>query len=144
MDFGSVSVDGVEPDIFRRRSPPTVLIKNQTTMTPSQAKSLRSPIRLRFYAEPRAELAAVPLKLLAHDASHGVGEGFVGGDDELPQCGVDQRLVAASAGALHPPSKPLEHIIVEANRDASLAWRRLYERASSSLREVVLSSHHPS
>jgi hypothetical protein len=59
----------------------------------------------------------------------------------LAQCLVDQRLVAGSTSGVSLLAKPLQEIIVDANRDSRLSRGCLQYRPPLSTRKVVLSFH---
>src|SRR5450631_4799887 len=77
----------------------------------------------------RSAFALSALQFLSDDAAQNGLEGFLSLLDECAQRIVDQRLIVPSAGRVDLVTKPLEQIVVEANRDAGLArGRRDYRR----------------
>ena len=66
------------------------------------------------------------------------------GPDVLLQRGIDQRLVVPATRGMDLGSKPVEHLVVQADRDPRLPRRRGQNRPSLSPAEVVFTCHVPS
>ena len=58
-----------------------------------------------------------------------------------PQCEIDKRLVATSAGRVYLRAKPVEHIVVDSDRYPGLPWRERNDGAALPPAKVILSFH---
>jgi hypothetical protein len=81
------------------------------------------------------------MKLLSEQLSKNSLEWLVPGRDELPECVVDESLVATSTRTIDLGSEPIQQIVVEADGDPRLSMRRRRDRTSAPGTEVVFLSH---
>src|SRR5882757_6691933 len=82
-----------------------------------------------------------PAQFLADDATKHDLERFLTILNEGPEGIVDLGLVVPASCQVGLLSKPVEHVVVEANGDAGLARRRRHNGAASGVGEVVVLTH---
>src|SRR5262249_49193343 len=91
-------------------------------------------------ARPRPRPSAVS-ELFADHAPQRPFERLALLGDEFAQSEVDQRLVVAAAGRMDLFAKPCEDVVVEADRDPSLAGGHGHDRPAFAPSEVVAPLH---
>src|SRR5258706_9141658 len=90
---------------------------------------------------PASPLAVSAVQFFANDAAKNGLERFLAFLNEGPQSIVDLRLVIRAPSHVSLLSEPVEHVIVKANSDPSLAWRRRQNGAALGMGEVVILTH---
>ena len=105
-------------------------------MEPGQETASGRPVD----SSPKCALCQLPSRLFlfsvareffAQYSPERVFEGFVVGAHVISQGRVHQCLVVPAAGLVDPRPEPVENIVIDPDRDASLPWGGLEYRPSS-------------
>jgi hypothetical protein len=91
---------------------------------------------------PSPAISRSRCKLFAQHTPQGLLERFGRATDVFAQCGVDQGLVITAPRRVYFSLEPLQHVVVEPNRDSSLAGRERSYRTTTCRSEIVGPSHH--
>lgn len=95
----------------------------------------------RTCASRGSSLDLVAAKLLADDHAKGILEAVILALNVLAKRSIDRTLVVATARGVHAPAEPIQHVVIDSDRDSRLApWRRQY-RPPDDPRKVAIFFH---
>jgi hypothetical protein len=109
--------------------------------SPNPGRVVRSNFFVsRRMPRPTGISRTVP-QLFPHDPAKGLLQRLSLRADVLSESSIDESLVVPSALRLDLRPKPLEHIVVDANRDPRLALRQGIKRTPPSSAEILQPLH---